>query len=1092
MAISFLKVFTGSRFGYQNKVTEPETLAEDSDDEPGSVKPKKSNRQLAEGLLGRRQAISPRLSRKSHSNHQLSSDLVDDKKEFPDNTSDGQWIVQSTDQVEKSKGPHNAGGPFSLVLESMCPSKVIRRRTRCRRDQDNPPVKQSDDRSTAESASSDDDEWLCQYDEYGFVVKECDQSSAKDSSEDCEATKRPEVAMISFVEELPKRLPSQDFLDFCELTPKANEAAFLFDQSHVQQQKGGQDIEDPFSPRMAQVSADPQKTNESTVVKWSSEGDKEQSCKQPVADKGLSRWLTYLQLQYNHSCSSRFRWSQVELRLRRSAALDQLVEQSGVPHSMRSQLWMRFGEAAAFRSASRWSYARLCAASEHVTALNDSRIGRVLPANRCFQPPDGIGLNRLSRLLRVMRWLQREQPIVRWAETGQESRRLGGENQENNGSLDDDDQDEGEEEDETDDENGAKNSKTCSTFSDQSETRWRLELNVPLVAAYLLLTCEEQDAFWLLLCTLNEAECVGGDSSPKDKATTSGFHSGESPTTNQPNSLTGRLVAEHCPQVFEQLCRLDIDLWLLCNQWIASLFAGWLPNTNVMLRLWDLQFYHGLVVHYQLLLGLLQQAQPLLLQTQDTAKAFRILTQLPQSVQNEQKLLKYLQAGKRLLTALPHTRGWINSGCPDTVDPVDNCLSLLDSALVRQWNENPSAGQALKAQLRSARLRGSGSKQRAEHLQVKNVRQTTILMELQETVEAIACHFSALHPQLRVDLSLRQNDPEVEQTTGNSTPTQSSPASLKQPPTMQAATVDSHTDAAQLRRMLCTFSRKVDQMGSAEHRLSSHSPTVGHPSAMSMNTTTPESPTGDSAVDQAVNSDAPSDHQSCAIALIDFRSEQLDELNFRQSQLIRILDDRDEHCWIGQIRQRVGWFPAKFVRPLDESQGEYLAAGDDAVNSFINDLVRGRLGAVMKCVFGHGLRKGLGLFTLHPWMLVEEIAERLRAIVPSVGMGRASSTAHTSSKTALSQCFRLNDSGRQQLTPKQQFVAAVEQINSTHAQVPMDVRMRSWMCLGINQRQLHRWFALYCEHDAILMSKHYHRWSYVTSPASKLIQAQLR
>ena len=49
----------------------------------------------------------------------------------------------------------------------------------------------------------------------------------------------------------------------------------------------------------------------------------------------------------------------------------------------------------------------------------------------------------------------------------------------------------------------------------------------------------------------------------------------------------------------------------------------------------------------------------------------------------------------------------------------------------------------------------------------------------------------------------------------------------------------------------------------------------------------------------------------------------------------------DEHCWIGELRGLVGWFPAKFVEVLDERSKDYTSAGDDSVSAEITDLVRG-------------------------------------------------------------------------------------------------------------------------------------------------------
>ena len=50
-----------------------------------------------------------------------------------------------------------------------------------------------------------------------------------------------------------------------------------------------------------------------------------------------------------------------------------------------------------------------------------------------------------------------------------------------------------------------------------------------------------------------------------------------------------------------------------------------------------------------------------------------------------------------------------------------------------------------------------------------------------------------------------------------------------------------------------------------------------------------------------------------ARALIDFERTEDDELGFCKSDVITVLSQRDEHCWVGELHGHVGWFPAKFV-----------------------------------------------------------------------------------------------------------------------------------------------------------------------------------
>ena len=74
-------------------------------------------------------------------------------------------------------------------------------------------------------------------------------------------------------------------------------------------------------------------------------------------------------------------------------------------------------------------------------------------------------------------------------------------------------------------------------------------------------------------------------------------------------------------------------------------------------------------------------------------------------------------------------------------------------------------------------------------------------------------------------------------------------------------------------------------------------------------------------------------------AVIDFERRDDDELGFRKNDIITIISERDEHCWVGELNGHQGWFPAKLVEPLDERTKQYSFAGDDSVSASVTDLV---------------------------------------------------------------------------------------------------------------------------------------------------------
>lgn len=56
---------------------------------------------------------------------------------------------------------------------------------------------------------------------------------------------------------------------------------------------------------------------------------------------------------------------------------------------------------------------------------------------------------------------------------------------------------------------------------------------------------------------------------------------------------------------------------------------------------------------------------------------------------------------------------------------------------------------------------------------------------------------------------------------------------------------------------------------------------------------------------------------------LDFERRDDDELGFRKNDIIIILSQKDEHCWVGELNGLKGWFPAKFVELLDERSKQY-------------------------------------------------------------------------------------------------------------------------------------------------------------------------
>ncbi|XP_032076575.1 small G protein signaling modulator 3 [Thamnophis elegans] len=220
-----------------------------------------------------------------------------------------------------------------------------------------------------------------------------------------------------------------------------------------------------------------------------------------------------------------------------------------------------------------------------------------------------------------------------------------------------------------------------------------------------------------------------------------------------------------------------------------------------------------------------------------------------------------------------------------------------------------------------------------------------------------------------------------------------------------------------------------------------------------------------------------------AKALLDFERHDDDELGFRKNDIITIISQKDEHCWVGELNGLRGWFPAKFVEILDERSKEYSVAGDDSVTEAITDLVRGTLCPALKAIFEQGLKKPSLLGgACHPWLFIEEAAGR--------EVERDFDSVY--SRLVLCKTYRLDEDGKV-LTPEELLYRAVQSVNMSHdvAHAQMDVKLRSLICIGLNEQVLHLWLEVLCS-SLQTVEKWFHPWSFLRSPGWVQIKCELR
>ena len=110
-------------------------------------------------------------------------------------------------------------------------------------------------------------------------------------------------------------------------------------------------------------------------------------------------------------------WENLAPVLPRTDKLRAMVR-SGVPHSLRPQIWLRMSGALRKKLQADMSYAEMVKVSACDTLMCNRQIEkdllRTLPSNVCFSSGSSPGVPRLRRVLRALAWLY---PDIGWVLT---------------------------------------------------------------------------------------------------------------------------------------------------------------------------------------------------------------------------------------------------------------------------------------------------------------------------------------------------------------------------------------------------------------------------------------------------------------------------------------------------------------------------------------------------------------------------------------------------------------------------------------------------------------------------------------------------
>uniref|UniRef100_A0A8C1CB96 RUN and TBC1 domain-containing protein 3 n=1 Tax=Cyprinus carpio carpio TaxID=630221 RepID=A0A8C1CB96_CYPCA len=496
-----------------------------------------------------------------------------------------------------------------------------------------------------------------------------------------------------------------------------------------------------------------------------------------------------------------------------------------------------------------------------------------------------------------------------------------------------------------------------------------------MVVSCLLLFLEEEDALWMM-CALIE------DLLPPS------YFSSTLLGVQTDQRVLRQLIVQYLPSLDQLLQEHDIELSLITLHWFLTAFAS-VVDIRILLRIWDLLFYEGSVVLFQVTLGMLKIKEEELVSSENSASIFNTLSDLPSQ----------LEDGAAVLGEAVRLAGSLSQESLDAHRHKHLAYILAEQAQLNSGNSHSLHTNLNKVVRRQSLHRKSTlssllwGEDEVEALKAKNIKQTELVAALREAISRTAEHFHCLDPR------------------------------------------NCSTDLT------------------PDYSMESHQRDHENFLVVSRN------------------------RRRRAKALLDFERHDDDELGFRKNDIITIISQKDEHCWVGELNGLRGWFPAKFVEVLDERSKEYSLAGDDTVTEAVNDLARGTLCPALKDIFQHGLKKPSILGgPCHPWLFIEEVGrsgERLQLCLLQTGA--------------------LLDEDGKVLTPEELLYRAVQSVNMSHdtAHVQMDVKFRSLICVGLNEQVLHLWLEVLCS-SMSAVEKWYHPWSFLRSPGWVQIKCELR
>ncbi|RXN05510.1 small G signaling modulator 3 isoform X1 [Labeo rohita] len=250
-----------------------------------------------------------------------------------------------------------------------------------------------------------------------------------------------------------------------------------------------------------------------------------------------------------------------------------------------------------------------------------------------------------------------------------------------------------------------------------------------MVVSCLLLFLEEEDALWMM-CALIE------DLLPPS------YFSSTLLGVQTDQRVLRQLIVQYLPSLDQLLQEHDIELSLITLHWFLTAFAS-VVDIRILLRIWDLLFYEGSVVLFQVTLGMLKIKEEELVSSENSASIFNTLSDLPSQ----------LEDGAEVLGEAVRLAGSLSQENLDAHRHKHLAYILAEQAQLNSGNSH-SLHTNLNKVVRRQSLRRKSTlssllwgEDEVEALKAKNIKQTELVAALREAINRTAEHFHCLDPR---------------------------------------------------------------------------------------------------------------------------------------------------------------------------------------------------------------------------------------------------------------------------------------------------------------------------------------------------------